>query len=128
MIRSGPPQRRTPLARKPIKRKPSKAKRARFAEDRVDQERRIAQHRSRGGCELCRDAPATEIHHRRRRSAGGLDHHTNYLDLCHSCHHVTIHGNTGWAMRHGLLLSRHTTDHPPPVIGCPLECEIDHYA
>lgn len=122
------PPRQRPMVRKPIKRKPSKAKKARFEDDRIDQERRIAQNRSRGVCELCRDAPATEIHHRRRRSAGGLEHHVNYLDLCHSCHHVTIHGNPDWAMRHGLLLSRHTTNHPEPVRGCTVDCEVDHLA
>jgi hypothetical protein len=84
--------------------------------------------RSRGICELCRDAPASEMHHRRMRSAGGLDIVDNILHLCRSCHHDTIHANPDWAYRHGFLLRRAATDHPEPVIGCWSECTMDHYA
>ena len=84
--------------------------------------------RSRGICELCRDAPASEFHHRRMRSAGGLDIFDNLIHLCRACHHDTVHANPDWSYRHGLLLRRGGTDHPDPVIGCWMECTMDHYA
>lgn len=84
--------------------------------------------RSRGICELCRDAPATEMHHRRMRSAGGLDLSDNILHLCYWCHHEAIHANPDWAYRHGLLLRRSSADHPAPIIGCWMDCTTDHFA
>lgn len=87
--------------------------------------------RSHGRCELlhhegCTDV-ATEMHHRRMRSAGGLDIVDNILHLCHTAHQRRIHAHPKWAYRHGLLLRRGGTDHPPPILGCDLDCTVDHY-
>jgi hypothetical protein len=45
-------------------------------------------------------------------------------DRCHTASEHAIHVNEGWSYRHGLLLR--TGIDPFLVIGCPLECGIDH--
>ena len=66
--------------------------------------RAILYERSNHVCELCGRARATEAHHRKNRSQGGLWSADNLLHVCHSCHvHVTTHPASareqGWAVR-----------------------------
>lgn len=83
--------------------------------------------RSGGVCELCRDAPATHMHHRRLRSQGGRDTVENLAHLCNICHNVTIHGNPDWAKRHGWIVSSWAApEDVAPLRGCALECREDH--
>jgi hypothetical protein len=117
-----PLRRKTPLQRSGIKRH-HPHRRVRFEANAVYE---AVTRRSRGICELCRDVPATEMHHRRMRSAGGLDIYDNILHLCGFCHHEAIHANPDWAYRHGLLIRRSDPNHPPPVIGCWMNCDVDH--
>jgi hypothetical protein len=85
-------------------------------------------HRRSGGiCELCRKRRAVQIHHRRTRTVKWSKWlAVNGLDLCRACHHDVIHAHTDWAMRHMLILSRHSTTHPLPVTTCGLDCDVDH--
>jgi len=65
--------------------------------------------RSRGICEGCGLAAATEAHHRQYRSRGGSDRVENALHLCGSGNHTGCHGIAhsaegearGWSVRSG---------------------------
>lgn len=61
--------------------------------------------RCRGICEMpgC-NAKATQHHHRKLQAQGGKHTASNIVKLCHECHHVKIHRNTGWAYRWGWLV------------------------
>ena len=79
--------------------------------------------RSHGVCELLRDRPATDMHHRRR--AGRVDSVENLLHLSSYAHHQLIHANPDWSYRHGLLLG--AGDSPDLlIVGCDVSCPIDH--
>ena len=52
---------------------------------------------------ICCLRPATERHHKLRRSHGGGDEATNTLDLCSQCH-ATIHANPEMSYRLGWLI------------------------
>lgn len=59
--------------------------------------------RSGGVCEMCGSRPATDAHHRKNRSQGGLWSPENLLHLCHQHHmHVTTHPaiarENGWSV------------------------------
>lgn len=61
--------------------------------------------RSGGTCEGCGGAPATEVHHRKFRSRGGLHNLGNLLHLCGWGNHTGCHGRAhsadppeGWAV------------------------------
>ncbi len=125
MKRSPMPARRTPMKRTRMRPKPNS-----ISEQAAEATFRVNVHRRSGGrCELCGLRPATQIHHRRTREEKWSRWLVeNGLDLDDSCHHEVIHANPDWARRHGLILSRHSTDHPAPVIGCSLDCPIDHGA
>ena len=65
--------------------------------------RAILYARSNRVCETCARGRATEAHHRKNRSQGGLWSPDNLLHLCHACHvHVTTHPaaarEQGWAV------------------------------
>lgn len=65
--------------------------------------------RSRGICEGCGGAKATQAHHRQYRSRGGPDTLSNALHLCGSGNHTGCHGIAhtakgealGWSIRSG---------------------------
>jgi hypothetical protein len=65
--------------------------------------------RSRGICEACGLAEATEAHHRQYRSRGGPDTLSNALHLCGWGNHTGCHGKAhtgagearGWSVRSG---------------------------
>jgi 5-methylcytosine-specific restriction protein A len=46
-------------------------------------------------CEECGAAPASDVHHRVARSAGGTDDPANLLSLCGECHHRATGGMHG---------------------------------
>ncbi len=48
--------------------------------------RPVVRERSNGVCEKCDRARATEMHHRKNRSQGGLWHPANIVHLCSLCH------------------------------------------
>jgi hypothetical protein len=54
-------------------------------------------------CEVCDEHPATERHHKLRRSQGGSDEEANTLDVCLVCH-LRIHANPAWSYEHGFLI------------------------
>ena len=89
-------QRKTPLgSRQPQPKLPSKSAALRASERLLKQSQRIVQRRSRGVCERCLRADATQFHHRLPRGAGGSAHRAeinmpaNLLHLCLSCHAIT---------------------------------------
>jgi hypothetical protein len=67
--------------------------------------------RSRGICEGCGLAKATEAHHRQYRSRGGSDDLSNALHLCGWGNHTGCHGvahtaegeSRGWSIRSGYI-------------------------
>jgi hypothetical protein len=71
-------------------------------------ELKLIKQRSRGICEGCGLAPATQAHHRQYRSRGGADIAQNALHLCGSGNHTGCHGKAhnegepiGWSIRSG---------------------------
>jgi hypothetical protein len=62
-----------------------------------------------GLCEWCGWRPASEVHHRKRRSQGGLDTAANLIALCFVCH-GDAHANPQWAFDVGLMVSGHSPD------------------
>jgi hypothetical protein len=59
----------------------------------------------RWACEICNAHPATERHHKLRRSAGGTDEQSNTLDLCGWCH-AEVHANPEHSYSEGYLIRR----------------------
>lgn len=91
---SGKPQPKTFKAKRAPKRlraKPKKSTRAR-PEDPM-----------RWRCEICGENPATERHHKLRRSQGGGDEQANTMDLCGWCH-AEVHANPEHSYREGYLI------------------------
>ena len=67
--------------------------------------KKAVEKRSAGICEGCGTAEATEIHHRKYRSRGGLDNLGNLLHLCGWGNHTGCHGRAhsdappqGWSI------------------------------
>jgi hypothetical protein len=56
-------------------------------------------------CEICSSNPATERHHKLRRSQGGTDDESNTLDICGPCH-ADVHANPEFSYREGYLIRR----------------------
>lgn len=88
-------ERKTPLgSREPKPRVPSKSKALRASERLLKDSTVIVKRRSRGVCERCLAADATQVHHRLPRGAGGSAHRpevnmpANLLDLCLTCHAI----------------------------------------
>ena len=79
-----------------------------------ESEKRIIRARSKGVCEGCGKAPATEMHHRQYRSRGGLSVASNGLWLCgwgnhtgcHGIAHTAIGEQLGWSVRSFLFLAQ----------------------
>lgn len=68
--------------------------------------RKIVRARSGGVCELCQKQRATDVHHRKNRSQGGLWEPQNLLHLCHDEHmRITtspaLSYERGWSVRSG---------------------------
>jgi hypothetical protein len=102
--RGGPLRRLTPLRTKRLSltRSVIKATRAKVtpAERHA---RKAVKARSNGRCELGPDHPATDMHHRRNRSQGGLWTPENLLHICRGHHqHITTHPQAaieqGWTV------------------------------
>jgi hypothetical protein len=98
---------RTPLKRTPFKRKPDR----RRQEPDADLIYAAVGRRSRGVCELCGTAPATNFHHRQMRSQGGDTTYENIVHLCGFGNTSGCHGRAhndpdryinGWLVRSGL--------------------------
>lgn len=56
-------------------------------------------------CQVCGEAKATDIHHRRGRFGSRLNDTDNWLALCRFCHRL-VHDNPKWAYEQGHLLKR----------------------
>lgn len=56
-------------------------------------------------CQVCEEAPATEVHHKRGRGKHLLDEST-WLPVCPECHRA-IHASPAWAYEAGYMESRH---------------------
>ena len=54
-------------------------------------------------CEICGENPATERHHKLRRSQGGSDDASNTLDLCGWCH-ARVHSEPEISYAEGYLI------------------------
>ena len=61
--------------------------------------------RSRGICEICGGRPATERHHRLRRSQGGRNELWNLLHLCEADHKM-VHRYPALSYEKGWLIRR----------------------
>lgn len=59
--------------------------------------------RCRNLCERCGEQPATEVHHRQRRSQGGSNELSNLTGLC-SADHRWVHENPALAFETGWLV------------------------
>ena len=128
-MKRSPLQRKTPLARSgTIKAKPRRAPKrdtVEFGETTKKKVRIRADFR----CELvgCHHH-IQEFHHRKMRSAGGKGTILNCLALC-TVHHRSIHDNTGWSYRHGLLVKGcYEPNVVAPITGCGIDCLEDHAA
>jgi len=75
-------------------------KRAADAEYRIAREQGFVQ--ARGVCEVCHEKPATQTHHRQRRSQG-VDHSVSNLVAVDLWCHDRIHTNVAWAKEEGWL-------------------------
>lgn len=67
---------------------------------------RVIRHRyllANGTCEVCQVVPASQVHHRKRRSQGGPDTDENFVAVCVECHD-DIHRNPAWAYENGWLV------------------------
>lgn len=97
------------MKRSPLKRSPSKRrKREADPADFTPEVRRVIERRSGGRCEAvavagCR-RQADQVHHRLRRSQGGLGTISNGLHVCAPCH-TFIHGNPALSRERGWLLA-----------------------
>ncbi len=61
-------------------------------------------------CEACGEQPATDVHEKLRRSAGGsITDDANVLALCRPCHEW-VHHHPEAAMKRGLLESRYSKE------------------
>lgn len=78
--------------------------------------------RSRGICEGCGVAKATQAHHRQYRSRGGPDTLSNALHLCGSGNHTGCHGNAHSAKGESLGLSIRSGYDPANV---PVQLVVD---
>jgi hypothetical protein len=56
-------------------------------------------------CEVCLNAKATDIHHRRGRFGSRLNETEHWLPVCRKCH-TLIHHNPKWAYEQGHLLKK----------------------
>lgn len=65
--------------------------------------------RSRGVCEICGAARATELSHRQTRAVSGFCP-CNAMHLCHLCHADRVHAQPKMAMLYGWVVSRHLAD------------------
>ena len=112
--RSKPLVARTPLRnKKPLQRKPMRRHHAPGIPPKI---RAAVERRSHGLCQAMLEGctvVATDVHHRKMRSQGGEHTLDNLVHLCHRCHIVGIHHNTGWAYLHGWLVRR---DDDPAVV------------
>jgi 5-methylcytosine-specific restriction endonuclease McrA len=54
-------------------------------------------------CQVCRDAPSTDKHHRSKRDGARLVDFENIMALCNPCHRH-IHANPAWAYDRGFLV------------------------
>lgn len=98
---------RLPRMGRPVKRSPIRRKSTRKAREDAAYTAWRAGYLDGAVCELCFERPATEIHHRRFRSAGGhLTLPANCARLC-SQDHEWVHANPteahtlGWIVRQG---------------------------
>lgn len=84
--------------------------------------REIVKERSGGFCEVCAQAWAVQIHHRRPRALGGsrdpaTNQPSNLLHLCLQCHqHIESH--RGQALRQGWLVRQAHNPKDVPVFLC----------
>lgn len=51
-------------------------------------------------CDYCGTTQGLEIHHKKRRGAGGSDHIENLVILCHTHHEDVHHRNGEWTNRY----------------------------
>lgn len=83
--------------------------------DFTPQVRAAVRQRSRGRCERCRIAVATDMHHKRRRREG--DHSAeNAAHLCRSCHRF-LHEHPRQAKAEGFIVSGQGLELGPDVDG-----------
>lgn len=73
-----------------------------------------------GGCELCREAEATQVHHTTYANLG-MERNHELVALCRRCHqHITANG-LGNLTRHELLARRREILHSPEFQRATLE-------
>lgn len=56
-------------------------------------------------CQVCGDAKATDVHHKRGRFGSRLNDTDHWLAVCRQDHH-RIHNNPKWAYEQGHLLKK----------------------
>jgi len=76
--------------------------------------------RSGSVCEVCGNAWAEQLHHRRPRASGGsrrvdTNSPANILALCAQCH-TQVESKRSWAIVHGRLLQQHQDPAVTPVL------------
>ena len=68
--------------------------------------------RGNGMCEFCHMAAMTDVHHIAGRVGPDPHRLDNLIGLCRQ-DHDKIHANPEWAMKHGLMRSRHADKDSP---------------
>lgn len=105
MKRGGPLRRRRGLTPKTsIRRSEFTRQRPASIRERAPEVVRAVEARSLGICEWCRHFEASDLHHRKRQSAGGPDTVENLVHLCRQ-HHDWVHANVATSIEYGLLIA-----------------------
>lgn len=68
--------------------------------------------RNGGRCEICDDAPGTQVHHRAGRKVPGANNPEMLLHLCLYCHQE-VHANPAHSYEQGYLIKPSTVTGPP---------------
>jgi len=92
----------------PIKRKKGLTRRSEGKiayDDELATMRPLVMARCHGICEILGDRPATEVHHRLRRSQGGTNELGNLMGVSAEGHRL-VHKNPAIAYEHGWMLRR----------------------
>jgi hypothetical protein len=98
-------------ARPPSPQKQRKAAKRRELSDSAE----VVIARSKGRCEICQDAPATQIHHKARRQVPGANHPSMLMHLCLWCHQE-VHANPAHSYEHGYLIRPSTVTNETEIM------------
>lgn len=97
-----------PILKQPRRPSPQKRRKAEKRRELTDSAQLVIA-RSRGICEVCCDARATQVHHKAGRRVPGANHPSMLLHLCLWCH-TEVHSSPEWSYEQGYLIRPTTVD------------------